>query len=103
MITDGAYGGCENRKQAEKNEIEQVTTSLAGKDTDTDFAGFAFNEARDAVLCCPQGHATQKVYYEQNGICRALSAGITSKKAAATWQPYVRVFTPLSGLPNRTC
>lgn len=71
MITDGAYGSTDNRKLAEKNKIELVATSLSGKETDTVFAGFQFNEAGTEVTQCPQGHAPKKTtYYPKTGMCR---------------------------------
>lgn len=75
VIADGAYGGYKNRKEAEANNIELITTSLAGKETDTVFAGFVFNETGDEVLRCPQGHTPLKVSYcAPNETCRALFA-----------------------------
>lgn len=72
MITDGAYGGTDNRKLAEKAEVELVMTCLAGKETDEIFAGFSFNEEGTQVLHCPQGHAPKKTtYYPKTGMCRA--------------------------------
>lgn len=72
MITDGAYGSTDNRKLAEKAEVELVMTSLAGKETDEIFAGFSFNEEGTQVLHCPQRHAPKKTtYYPKTGMCRA--------------------------------
>ena len=71
LITDGAYGGADNRKLAEENKMELVVTSLTGKETDEIFAGFTFNDEGTKVAQCPQGHAPKKTtYYPKTGMCR---------------------------------
>lgn len=71
LITDGAYGGADNRKLAEENKMELVVTSLTGKETDEIFAGFTFNDEGTKVAQCPQGHAPTKTTYYRRPGCAA--------------------------------
>ena len=73
VITDGAFGGAENQAIAESKNIELVTTSLTGRETDKLLADFVFNEEGTQVRSCPAGHAPIKTtYYPKTGQCRVL-------------------------------
>lgn len=73
MITDGAYGGKENRKKAESVNTTLVTTAIPGKPTDRFFADFIFSEDGREIIKCPMGFSPDKTtYYPKTGMCRAL-------------------------------
>ena len=73
MITDGAYGGEENRELANSCNTKLVTTALIGKDTNPIFADFIFSEDGKSVTQCPMGNIPEKTtYYPKTGVCRTL-------------------------------
>ena len=64
VIADGAYGSVDLQNLAEENNINLVTTSLTGKETDPVFADFKLNEEGNEVIACPKGNepVNQKFY-----------------------------------------
>ena len=71
MITDGSYGGTENRELADEKNVELITTDLTGKDVDPIFADFEFNEDGTRVITCPAGnHPKGCTYIKPSGMCR---------------------------------
>lgn len=56
LVTDGAYGGTENRKQASEKNIQLITTSLTGKAAPDILADFEFDETETKVIRCPAGY-----------------------------------------------
>ncbi len=75
MITDGAYGGKENRELAASKNTGLITTALTGRAVDKFYAGFKFSEDGTEVLQCPMGCAPVKTtYYPKTGMCRVLFA-----------------------------
>ena len=72
MITDGAFGGEENRALAESKNVELVATALTGVLPDPVFAEFEMDAKGERVVRCPAGHEPLgTTYYEKQGICRA--------------------------------
>lgn len=73
MITDGAYGGQENRQLANEKNVTLVTTALTGIKPDPFMADFELSEDGKQVIECPMGHkAIKTTYYPKTGMCRAL-------------------------------
>lgn len=63
LITDGAYGGEENRKLAAEKNINLVTTNLPGAETADIYADFVFDEEGKKILRCPAGHEPKSCSY----------------------------------------
>lgn len=73
LITDGAYGGQENREKAESVNTTLVATALPGRPTDSFYADFIFSEDGQRIIKCPMGFSPDKTtYYPKTGMCRAL-------------------------------
>lgn len=71
MLTDGAYGGCENVKKAAEKGIDLVTTALTGRLPDPIMASFQLSEDGTHVIKCPYGYSPEKCTYQpQTGMCR---------------------------------
>lgn len=64
LVTDGAYGGEENRQLAAEKNIELVTTDLPGRDTPDIYADFVF-DGSGKVTACPAGHTPKNCCYVQ--------------------------------------
>lgn len=63
LITDGAYGGKENRDQAAEKNIRLVATGLSGKPVNDILADFVFNEEGTKVVRCPAGYEPKSCGY----------------------------------------
>lgn len=73
LITDGAYGGKENIERAKEKNIELITTSLTGKETNKIFGEFEISEDGKKVLKCPMGYEPIKTtHYPKTKMNRAL-------------------------------
>ena len=71
LITDGAYGGTDNRDLAASKNIELVTTDLPGRDVDVVMGAFGFNGDGTEVLSCPAGNSPRScTYIKQTDICQ---------------------------------
>jgi hypothetical protein len=70
LIADGAYASDDNFNEAEKNNIELVTTMLTGQAPSKTIADFQIEDNK--IISCPTGHSpTDCVYKEEKGIYRA--------------------------------
>lgn len=73
LLTDGAYGGTENKMLAESKNVRLITTALTGRQPDAIMADFEFTEDGKEVICCPAGHKPEKsTYYSKTGMCRLI-------------------------------
>lgn len=63
LITDGAYGGTDNRDLAVSKNIELIITDLLGRDVDLVMGAFEFNEDGTEVLSCPAGNRSKSCTY----------------------------------------
>ncbi len=70
IIADGAYSGEENKKAAEQNNIDLVTTNLTGKDAPDIYADFEFNKDGTKVTRCANGQEPKSCSYNpKTGQC----------------------------------
>ena len=63
MLTDGAYGGEENMKNASLNNIQLITTALLGKDPSIILGDFVIDENEKQVRYCPEWHVPVRTTY----------------------------------------
>jgi len=63
LVCDGAYGSNDNRKLAEENNIELVTTNLTGRKSNDILADFELSEDGKTVVKCPGGYAPKNCSY----------------------------------------
>lgn len=70
IVADGAFGGEANKKMAEANNIDLVTTNLTGRETPDINADFEFNENGTQVIKCPNGCEPKSCSYNKvSGQC----------------------------------
>lgn len=67
VVTDGAYSGTENTALAKEKNVNLITTSLTGRDTEDIMADFEFNEEGTKVLKCPAGYQPKSCSYSASG------------------------------------
>ena len=63
LVTDGAYYGDDNIKQASAKNVQLITTSLTGVETPDILAEFEFSDDGKEVLRCPAGHKPKACCY----------------------------------------
>lgn len=56
LVTDGAYGGEENRQLAQEKNVDLISTGLSGRQTNPILADFKFDESGTKVVACPAGY-----------------------------------------------
>lgn len=56
VVTDGAYFGEDNQRDAEKKNITLVTTAISGCDVPDIYADFELNEEHTRIEKCPAGY-----------------------------------------------
>lgn len=59
LVTDGAYFGEENQRQAEKQNVKLISTAITGIDVPDIYADFKLNDAGNRVMECPAGYTPQ--------------------------------------------
>ena len=67
LVTDGAYFGEDNQKQAEKRNVKLVPTAITGTEVPDIYADFKLNDAGNRVLECPAGYAPKSSSCSTNG------------------------------------
>lgn len=67
LVTDGAYFGEDNQKQAEKQNVRLVTTAITGIEVPDIYADFKLNDAGSRVLECPAGYSPRSSSCSTNG------------------------------------
>ena len=65
IITDGAYGGEENIRNAREKNIHLVTTTLLGKDPSVVLGDFVIDENEHEVRYCPEWRVPVKTSYNE--------------------------------------
>lgn len=72
LITDGAYGSEELRKEADAKNISLITTDLTGREANDIHADFVFSEDGQSIVRCPAGNQPQNSsFVKSTGQCRA--------------------------------
>ena len=70
LVADGAYGGTDNARLAQENNIDLITTNLLGRASEDIMADFKFNDNGTKVLECPGGNVPRSCCYNKsNGQC----------------------------------
>ena len=67
LVTDGAYFGEDNQKEAEKQNVKLVPTAITGTEVPDIYADFKLNTAGNRVLECPAGYAPKGSSCSANG------------------------------------
>ena len=67
VVTDGAYFGEENRREAEKKNITLITTAISGCDVPDIYADFELNEDRTRIEKCPAGYRPKSCSLNSKG------------------------------------
>ena len=67
LVTDGAYFGEDNQKQAERQNIKLVPTAITGTEVPDIYADFKLNAAGNRVLECPAGYVPRSSSCSANG------------------------------------
>ena len=67
LVTDGAYFGEENQKQAKEQDVKLVPTAITGTEAPDIYADFKLNAAGNRVVECPAGHTPKSSSCSTNG------------------------------------
>lgn len=67
VVTDGAYFGEDNRREAEAKNITLVTTAISGCEVPDIYADFEMNEAGTRIVKCPVGNVPKSCSVNSKG------------------------------------